>query len=688
MLDKVKNIIFDTNYTSNIKWGGFPNFDKSILNQQKATTNSTTNQNKQPKKWFFDKIFDMIFATPQPTSTSSNSSNKQTNGTKTNQTLEQQIRNLINLPDDQYDEKQLTQELRKYIVDRETEYISSLNDYKTHIAPSFWEIKPANFNLSWVFGKTYYATNYPSYIDFLWTRDILSFYGKWDMSWFIYPADDSAIQSVLKRRATQLKAELSDAMSKWITVDTELEVEYRDVSNIREKLTTREERYFETSYYVTLYNNELEKNNEEAKKFEQKIWWYWVRIKPAIQRMDEWLNSTLPLGIDDLSVYRSMVTTSLAWSFPFISNDMIENSWILYWVNLHSWSLVIFDRFSKKLPNANSVVLATSWAWKSFTVKLEILRYLLLGIDILVIDPENEYKWLIEKVGWTYVNIAVNSNQYVNPFDIPPKIEDVEYWKWDLLRSQIMNLISLISTLIWWVSPQEEALLDKALQATYALKEITFELEDYEWKVPPKMEDLLVVLEWMDWWDNIAIKLSKYVTWTFGKLFNNHTNVNLNSWLTVFSIRDLEDALKTPAMFNILNFIWTKVRSQKKKRLLIVDEAWIMMQNDVSASFLFGLIKRARKYWLWITTITQDVEDFVKSNYWKPIVSNSSMQILLKQSTSSIKSLDSIFWLSEAEKQKLVSSNIWEWLFFAWNQHVAVKILASPYEKDFITTDV
>ncbi len=487
---------------------------------------------------------------------------------------------------------------------------------------------------------------------------MLTHYAKWDMSRFIYPSENSAIQAVLRRRSTQLKAEISTSIQKGITYDTDIDIEYKDVESIRQKLATREERYFETSFYTTVYEHDVEKLREEAKKFEQKISGYGIRIKPTNQRMDESQQTMLPLCLDNLNISRSMITTSLAGSFPFISNDLIENTGILYGVNLHSGSLVIFDRFANKLPNANSIILATSGAGKSFATKLEILRYLLLGIEVIVIDPENEYKALTEKVGGTYINISINSKQQINPFDLPPKIEDIEYGKGDLLRSQILNLIGLISVLIGGVTPAEEALLDKALQATYALKEITMEQEDVTGKAFPLMEDLLHVLEGMEGGDNIALRLSKYVTGTFSKLFNNPTNVNLDSKLTVFSIRDIEDSLKTPAMFNVLNFIWTKVRSQKKKRLLVIDEAWIMMQQQVSASFLYQLVKRARKYGLGVTTISQDIEDFVNSPYGKPIISNASLQLLLKQSASSIKALEEMFGLSEAEKQTLVASNI------------------------------
>ena len=656
----------------------------------------------KPKKSWIDSMLDNVFWTDD-WNKKDTKSEKKTNNTKDGKTewwnqtaqqdeksneLREQIKKILEIPDEEYKDSMLTSEMRRFIKQVDDEYTANIADFKSHIAPSYWEYKGNWMNISWILWKTYYTQRYPTYIDALWTRDLMSMHAKWDMSFFIYPEDDSAMQAMLKRKSTQLKAELNEAMSKWITTDKEVEQQYRDVEMIREKLSTREERYFELSNYFTIYNTDETVLREDGKKFEQKIGWYGMSVKTANHRMDEWMTSTLPLCIDDLWISRSAVTSSLAWSFPFISNDLVQNTWIFYGLNLHTWWLVIMDRFSNKLPNMNSVILATSWAWKSFTVKLEILRYLLNGIDIIVIDPENEYKELCEAVGWTYVNIATNAQQYINPFDLPPKIEDVEYGKGDLLRSQIMTLIWLIQILIWKLSAEEEAVLDKAIQNTYALRWFSLDDDDYEWKQPPLMEDLMNVLNGMEWWEQVWLRLSKYATWTFGKLFNNYTNIDINNRITVFSIRDLEEALKTPAMYNVLNFIWTKVRSMKRQRLLVCDEAWIMLQNDVSANFMFSMTKRARKYWLWITTISQDIEDFVRSPYGKPIVSNSSMQILLKQSTTSIKSLNQLLGLSEAEQQKLISCGVWEWLIFAWNQHIAIKIVASPTEKEMITTDV
>ena len=641
--------------------------DWSKKNNKKAEDSKQTSTNTNEKTW---------------------EEKKETEQEKKANELRLQIRKILEIPDSEYKDSMITSDMRRFIKQVDEEYTANIADFKSHIAPSYWEYKSNLMNVSWILWRTYYTQRYPTYIDALRTRDLMSMHAKRDMSFFIYPEDDTAMQAMLKRKSTQLKAELNEAIWKWITTDKEVEQQYRDVELIREKLSTREERYFELSNYFTIYNTDENTLREDWKKYEQKVSGYWISVKNAIQRMDEWMTSTLPLCIDDLWITRSAVTSSLAWSFPFISNDLVQNTWIFYWLNLHTWGLVIMDRFNNKLPNMNSVILATSWAWKSFTVKLEILRYLLNWIDIIVIDPENEYRELCDAVWWTYINIATNAQQYINPFDLPPKIEDVEYWKWDLLRSQIMTLIWLIQILVGKLSAEEEAILDKALQNTYALRGFSFDDDDYEWKQPPLMEDLMNVLNWMEWWEQVGLRLSKYATGTFWKLFNNYTNVDINNRITVFSIRDLEDALKTPSMYNILNFIRTKVRSMKRQRLLVCDEAWIMLQNDVSANFMFSMTKRARKYWLWITTISQDIEDFVRSPYGKPIVSNSSIQILLKQSTTSIKSLNQLLWLSEAEQQKLISCWIWEWLIFAGNQHIAIKIVASPTEKELITTDI
>ncbi len=678
------NIVYDTDFT------------KFVPNWWYVHIEIKQKEQKKQKKSFFDNILEMLWIsnvkkkkkTNKTTNNKNNEQKSQKNKILEKKNLKEQVEYLLSLPDDEYSDKMLTSELRKYIQETEKKHNSLLNDYKSHIAPSYRKVDWWKVNISWMYAKTYYIESYPSFIQALWVQDILWINVKRDIWFFLYKEDNAWIQFHLRQKSTQLRAEINEARRKWQTVDVDLEIKYRDVEIIRQKLATHEEEYFEIWTYITIYNEDLQKLSDDCKKIEQALSGLWIRAKQAIQRMDEGFISTLPLCIDQLWITRSAVTTSLAGSFPFISWDLFSDTWILYWLNLLTWWLIVFDRFNSTLPNMNSIVLATSWAWKSFTVKLEIIRYLINWIKIMVMDPENEYKSLCEKLWWTYINISTNSEQHINPFDLPPKLSDREYWKWDLLRSKIMDLIWLIKILVNNLDAAEEALLDKALQITYQLKWITFEEDDYEWKEIPTMQDLYNVLDWMDWWESLALKLSKYVTWTFAKIFNNPTNVNLNNDFTVFSIRDLEDTLKTPAMYNVLNYMWTQVRAKKEKRMIVCDEAWILLQNEISANFLFWLIKRARKYWVGITTISQDIEDFMKSPYWKPIVSNSPFKILLKQSTVSIQTLENLLWLSEAEKNILVWAWIWEWLIFAWQQHCAVKILASSQEKEFLDTTV
>lgn len=629
MAHPLHNLIINTNYQSAVPNGGFvrreptpvvqPSLAPEISSPRPSQVSSTVipsqqaiQQKAQPvespseskkagkKKSRFDALLESLFGTGKKEEKKAETPKEQakTPPASSQLPLKEQIKALLVLPDQDYSDKLLTSEMRNYIKSVEDSYTQTISDFKTHIAPSYWEAQVSQVNLSGIFGRSYYTQSYPSYLEALWTRDLMGLHGKWDMSFFLYPEDDSAIQTMLKRKSTQLKAELSDAMQKGITIDKDVEQQYRDVEMIREKLVTREERYFELSHYFTLYDPNQDQLKENGKKYEQKIGGYGIRVKHAIHRMDEGLVSSLPFCLDELGISRSSLTSSLAGSFPFISNDLVHKSGIFYGINLHTGGLVIFDRFNSKLPNMNSVILATSGAGKSFTVKLEVLRYLLNGIDAIIIDPENEYKQLCEAVGGSYINIATNSQQYINPFDIPPRIEDVEYGKGDLLRSQIMNLIGLVQILIGKMSAEEEAVLDKALQSTYALKGFSLEDDDFEGKQPPLMEDLMHVLDGMTGGEELSLKLSKFVNGTFGKLFNNYTNIDINNRITVFSIRDLEDALKTPAMFNALNFIWTKVRSVKKQRLLVCDEARILLQNDISANFLFGLTKRARKYGL------------------------------------------------------------------------------------------
>ena len=311
---------------------------------------------------------------------------------------------------------------------------------------------------------------------------------------------------------------------------------------------------------------------------------------------------------------------------------------------------------------------------------------MMMGTDVIVIDPENEYEALTNMIGGTYLKVSLNADRRINPFDLPMPLKDEEQKPGDLLRSNIITLHGLLNLMLGKLTPEEEGLMDKALIDSYALRGITMDTPNPSEMEPPTMEDLYDVLNNMKGAENLAQRLQKYTVGTFAGIFNKPTNVDLGTGMVVFCIRDLEDALRPIAMYIILNYIWNRIRSSLKKRLLIIDEAWSLVQHEDSARFLYGLVKRARKYYLGITTITQDVDDFINSDYGHPIITNSSMQLLLKQAPSSVEGLTKIFNLTEGEKYLLLNSTVGQGLFFAGLKHVAIQIIASYAEDKVITT--
>jgi type IV secretory pathway VirB4 component len=394
--------------------------------------------------------------------------------------------------------------------------------------------------------------------------------------------------------------------------------------------------------------------------------------------------STLPLCLDELDINRNMNTSPIATSFPFSSPDLTDDHGILYGINRHNDSLVIFDRFD--LPNANATVFATSGAGKSFAVKLEILRALMFGTEVFVIDPENEYVELCETVGGTFIPVSLQSSFRINPFDLPKAVRGEEAGTGEVLRAAAITLHGLFKLMLGTLTPSEDGILDKAILDTYALKGITLTTEKPAEIEPPTLNELVDVLSTTEGGENMAQTLMKYTKGSYAGLFDQPTNVELNKQMVIFQIRDLEEQLRPIAMYVILNFIWNRIRADFKKRFLVIDEAWNMMQHEDSARFLFGLIKRARKYYLGVTTITQDIEDFVNSPYGKPIITNASLQILLKQSPTAVDNLQKLFYLTDGEKYLLLNSDVGQGLFFAGNKHVAIQIVASPKEQTIITT--
>ncbi|MBI96803.1 conjugal transfer protein TraC [bacterium] len=567
----------------------------------------------------------------------------------------------------------------------EKEYKEGLVLLQDILAPSSTKTDYRKFNYSGVFSKTLFVYAYPRFLNVNWMAPLVNFDGTMRISQYIYPFQSAKILQVLTKKVTQMRSEMRIQREKGLISDPGLETAAQDAEQLRHDIQKGIEKFFQFGLYVTAYSTDETKLEKSISQLESVMQGQLVLSKTADVRMEQGFNATLPFALDELDVSYNMNTSPLSACFPFTSATLTSDEGILYGLNRHNDSLVIFDRFS--LENANSVVFAKSGAGKSYAVKLEILRYLMLDTDVIVIDPENEYEALSQTVGGSYLRVSLNADKRINPFDLPSPIAAEILKPGDLLRSNIINLIGLMKLMLGNMTPKEEGIMDKALNDVYSLKGITMDLVDPSQKTPPTMEDLQSVLEGMDGADSLVQRLQKYTEGTYAGIFNKQSNLDLQNGLVVFSIRDLEDQLRPIAMYIILNYIWNRVRSKMKKRLLVVDEAWTMMQHEDSAKFLYGLVKRARKYYLGVTTITQDVEDFMRSDYGKPIITNSSMQLLLRQSPTAAELLQKTFHLTEGEKYLLLNSNVGQGLFFAGNKHVAIQIIASYSENSVVTTN-
>jgi len=555
---------------------------------------------------------------------------------------------------------------------------------KDIIAPASIKINPSDGEIGEVLTKTYFIFSYPRYLNTGWLSPIINLDIPLDISFFLHPIETETVLKQLRRKVTEVQAELNDREEKGLISDPALETAYHDLEELRGSLQTAQEKMFKFGLYITVYAKDKKELIQIETTLRSILESRLIYIKPALYQQKEGLLSTFPFGLDSLGIHTTLNTSPLSSIFPFISFDLSSNDGILFGVNKHNNSLVLFDRFS--LENANMVIFAKSGSGKSYAVKLEVLRSLMVGIDCIIVDPENEYKTLAEATGGSFYNISLSSDSHINPFDLPQvrEGEDPE----DILRSNIINLVGLMRVMLNGLSPEEDAIMDRALSETYAARDITPESDPSTWNANiPVLSDLEAVLEGMDGAQMLTEKLRKFTKGTFSQFFNNKSNVNTRNGLTVFGIRDIEDELRPIAMFIIMRYIWNTVRSTLKKRILIIDEAWWMMQNEDGASFLFGLCKRGRKYWLGVTTITQDVSDFMKSNYGKPIITNSSIQLLLKQSPAGIDLIQETFMLTDQEKMLLLEVPVGEGIFFAGQKHVAIRVVASYTEDQIITTD-
>lgn len=575
----------------------------------------------------------------------------------------------------------------------EQAFLKGMTTLRDLIAPSSLEIHSSHFRIGTKYGRTLYIYGYPRELYTGWLSGLINIDQVIDISMFVYPVETEVVLNNLRKKVTQLEADMAINAEKGKTRDPGKEAALADAEELRDQLQVGAERFFRYGLYVTIYADSLEELSFVQHSIETLFGQQLVYSKTASSQQEQGLNSTIPQMSDQLQIRRNMNTGAISTSFPFTSADLTQEKGVLYGINMHNNGLVIFDRFS--LENANMVVFAKSGAGKSFTVKLEALRSMMTGSDILIIDPENEYQKLSDAVGGSYIRLSLSSNTRINPFDLPRVIDSDEAD--DALRANLVTLHGLLRLMLGGttaggqlsvgLSPAEEADLDQGLIDTYARAGITSDPLTHN-SIPPTMGDLYDTLLHMGGTGpQLAQRLRKYTTGTFAGIFSQQSNIDIDNTMVVFNIRDLEDELRPVAMYIVLSHIWNITRTIQKKRMLIVDEAWQLMKYDDSANFLFSLAKRARKYYLGLTTITQDVEDFMGSKMGRAIVANSSMQLLLKQSTSAVDVLADVFKLTEEERKRLSNFPVGQGLFFAGQNHVHIQIVASETEQGLITTN-
>lgn len=579
-------------------------------------------------------------------------------------------------------EKNKAPEARVLPVLPEEIYGAGVLDLQDVIAPHALRINSRELDLGEKIARTFFVISYPRFLTTGWFAPIINMDKVLDIAIYIHPMDTNEMLRKFQKKVAEVQSQISTREEKGMVRDPMLDTAYSDLESLRDSLQQAQERIFEVGLYLTLYGNtreELDKVESEVRSIlESRL----VYIRPALFQQEGGFRSVLPLATDELDVHTKLNSAPLSSIFPFISFDLTSDRGILYGINRHNSSLILFDRFS--LENYNSVMFAKSGAGKSYMTKLEILRSLMFDTEVIVIDPEREYEYLAETVGGRYFNISLSSEHHINPFDLAIPREDEN--PADVLRNNIITLVGLFRIMLGGLTPEEDAIIDRAITETYALKDISPEA-NFATIEPPLLSDFELVLSGMEGSDSLVSRLSKYTKGTWSGFMNRPTNVDMNKKLVVFSVRDMEDDLKPVAMYIITHHIWNTVRKELRKRLLVIDEAWWMMRSEDTASFLFGIAKRGRKYYLGISTITQDVSDFLNSPYGIPMITNSSIQILLRQSPTSINLVQETFKLSDEEKYLLLESDVGEGIFFAGLKHVAVKVIASYTEDQIITSD-
>lgn len=550
------------------------------------------------------------------------------------------------------------------------------------LSPASFLTTPNYLQINNLFVKTVFVYSYPRFLNTNWLSPVINYDISMDVGMHIAPLDSNLFMDQMHKQAGRLESTRQIEQEKGLVRDPQLDSAISDIDQLREDLMSGQQRIFKVGLYFTVYAKKVEELNQVCEQLTSTLGGLLVYTKQSIFQMEQGFHSTLPLAEDELKITKNLDTNSLSTTFPFVSAELTSNKGILYGINRHNNSLILFDRFD--LENANQVVFAKSGAGKSYCIKLEALRSLMFGTDVIVIDPENEYQALCEAVGGAFFDFSLNSDKRINPFDLPKATQDEDGAT--IIRTAVTDIKGLVALMVGGVTPEEDAILDKGIYDTYALRDITEDPSTHS-NQAPLLQDLQGVLQNTVGAESLVRRLAKYTEGSFAGLFNRPTNFQLERGFIVFSIRNLEEALRPLAMYMILNYIWSQIRFEMRKRLLLVDEAWILMQYPDSARYLYSLAKRARKYFLGLSIISQDVEDFLSNEQGRAIINNSSMQILLKQSPAAVEKLAEVFNLTEGEKFLLLESDVGEGLFFAGSSHVAIKVIASYSEDQIITTD-
>ena len=515
--------------------------------------------------------------------------------------------------------------------------------------------------------RTLFISGYPFVASSGWLDSLINFNHDVDISYHISEVDALSALPKLNRKITELESTKRAMIRSGRIIGSEITDPLESAIELRDKIQRGQEKLFQMSIYICLRADSLSELDKLTQLLENTLSARLFYSKVARYQQVEGLQSILPRSQDQLNQRRNLDSSSAALAFPFMSSELVQESGILYGINKSSSSLVILDRFSRH--NANSIVFAQSGSGKSYATKVEILRQLMQGVKVIVIDPEREYKKLTESVNGTYIKLSSTSSEKINPFDLASSSHNSND-----LSEHVQDLTEIISLMVEGLSGHEKAAVDKAILAIYKKSN------------SPLLQDLYKELKKLRQ-TKLCERLEKYISGSLSHVFNEQTNIDLSNRLVIFDIKDLPESLRQIMMMIISNFVSNQVKASLEKRLLIIDEGWMLLQHEESARFVAGLVRRARKYYLGVSIISQQANDFLKNEYGRAIASQSSLRILMRQDTTTIKGVVSEFNLSEYEQSFLLTCERGDALIIADQNHVAVRVVASDREHPLITTN-